>query len=265
MKLSDLPEVTVDPPTHDFRLLGELIGRSQPSYVRRPLGEGLDAASRLIAGSKEVNREIYLIGDFQKSSLTGGDSSTAGAPDPRIRLFTIDIGSRPVPNAAIDSVAVLSRIFEKNRPVEISARVRNFGAVVLTDAVVSVYAGGTRVAQSNVTVEPGSAESITLTFVPRRSGLIDGSVGLEADVLERQQPVLSFTVPDRSGSGGFRAGRCEISSPRCGQGAAPMESAIEVTTATASGLSRTNLRDFDVVVLGGIASFDRATPTGSDA
>ncbi len=261
LKLSDLPDVTVDPPTHDFRLLGELIARSQPSYVRRPLGEGLDAASRLIAGSKDVNREIYLIGDFQKSSLAGGESPTAGASDPNVRLFTIGVGSRTVPNAAVDSVAVLSGIFEKNRPVEISARVRNFGTAALTDAVVSVYAGGTRVAQSNVTVGPGAAESIALTFVPRRSGLIDGSVGLEADELEPDNSrYFAFTVPERIrvlvAAGGPDDTKFLLPALGAGSGG-DGESAVQITTATAAGLSRANLRDFDVVILAGLASFDR--------
>lgn len=262
VKLSDLPEISVDPPTHDFRLLGEIIGRSRPSYVRRPLGEGLDSASRLIAGSKDVNREMYLISDFQKTSLSGGESSTAGASDPRVRLFTIDIGSRPVPNAAIDSVAVLSRIFEKNRPVEISARIRNFGAATLTDAVVSVYAGGTRVAQSNVTVAPGAAESITLTFVPRRSGPIDGSVGLEADELEPDNSRnFSFTVPGQIkvlvASGRPDDAKFLIPALRAGS-AGDAESALGITSVTAAGFARSNLRDFDVVILNGIATFDKS-------
>ncbi len=286
LKLSDLPKLTIDPPTHDFGLLGEVIDRGRPSYVRRPLGDGVAAAVRLMDQSNDVNREIYIVSDFQKSSLTGGAAPVAGgtvpATDPRIRLFLVDIGLRPIANAAIDSVAVLSRIFEKDRPVEISARVRNFGDNVVKDAVVSLFAGGTRVAQSNVTVEPGSAQSITLTFVPRKSGPVDGHVGLETDELEPDNiRYFSFTVPGRirvlvasgkpddakflvpalragsAGSSGGAGGGISTGGSRAGS-AGDGQSAMEISQVGAAGLARANLREFDVVVLCGLPSFDRA-------
>jgi hypothetical protein len=266
VKLSDLPKITVDPPTHDFRLLGELIDRTRPSFVRRPMGDGVAAAVRLIDQSKDVNREIYIVSDFQKTSLAGGATVRSGAPapvaDPRVRLFLVGIGSRAVPNTAVDSVAVLSRIFEKNRPVEISARVRNYGEDVLKDAVVSVYAGGSRVAQSNVTIEPGAARSLTLTFVPRKSGFVEGYVGLETDALEPDnRRYFAFAVPDRIrvlvASGTPDDVKFLLPALRAG-GADGEESAMNITAVNSAGLARANLRDFDVVVLCGLPSFDQA-------
>jgi len=175
LKLSDLPRITVEPATHDFGLLADIIGKAKPSFVSRTQHEGLAAAIRIMEASQDVNREIYLIGDFQKSSLGtnsptigpglregGADSSAAGlsgmsataplVPDPRVRLFLVGVGSINLDNASVDSVEVLSRIFEQNKPVEVSAVIRNYGRSALRDAVVSVFDGETRVAQSNLGV-----------------------------------------------------------------------------------------------------------------
>jgi hypothetical protein len=280
VRLSDLPAVTVDPPTHDFRTLRELIDRSRPSYVRRPLGDGVAAALRLMEESKGVNREMYLVGDFQATSLEGGGNGTvpavgsttgfpAGSPgagakvDPRVRLFLVDIGEKDLPNTAVDSVAVVSRIFEKNRPVEISAQVRNYGPDALKDAVVSLFDGATRVAQTNVTIAAGGTATAALTYVPRKSGIVGGSVGLEADQLDPDnRGFFTFTVPERIRVLVARGSESDVKflipALRAGS-AGEGESSMEITQVPAAGLGRASVRDYDVVVLCGVPSFDQST------
>lgn len=288
VRLSDLPAVTVDPPTHDFRTLTGVIDRARASYVRRPLGDGLAAATRLMEESKDVNREIYLVADFQETSLEGGPAGTtpaatppsgtgtppAAAPgsspssqtpavDPRIRLFLVDIGSRTIPNTAVDSVAVVSSIFEKNRPVEIAAQVRNHGPDVLKDAVVSLFDGDTRVAQTNVTVDPGGSALVSLTYAPRTSGIVAGSVALEADELEPDnRNYFTYTVPDRVrvlvATGKETDARFLVPALRAGSTPGG-ESSMEITTVPASGLPRANLRNHDVLVLCGVPSIDQTS------
>jgi len=294
LKLSDLPRVTVEPATHDFRLLADIISKSKTSFVTRTQREGLAAAVRLMEASKDVNREIYLVGDFQKTSLgtdgsdvrrvaaspspdstgsgtTGGDAGVAGgdgtlreqsAPDPRIRLFLVGVGSKDLDNASVDSAGVLSRIFEKNKPVEVAALIRNFGGTALRNAVVSIFEGETRVAQSNLTVEPGGSQPITLSFVPRRSGVFSGRVVLEPDQLDADNTrYFSFTVPRRIRVLVLGAGDDDMRFllPALKAGAVPgQESTLEIVTSRGRGAGEGNLRDYDVVVLAGQPSFDQA-------
>jgi hypothetical protein len=282
LKLSDLPRITVEPATHDFGLLADIISKSKPSYVTRTQRDGLAAAVRLMEASQEVNREIYLVSDFQKTSLgtnapisgpgrgtAPADSSripatlaASDAPDPRVRLFLVGIGMKEIDNSSVDSVEVLSRIFEKNKPVEVSAVIRNYGRTALRDAVVSVFDGDTRVAQSNLTVEPGSSRPITLSFVPRRSGLFSGRVVLEPDELDVDNTrYFSFAIPARvrvlvAGAGPEDT---RFLLPALKAGTVPgQESMLEIVTARGKGPGAANLRDFDVLVLAGVPAFDQA-------
>jgi len=288
VKLSDLPRITVEPATHDFGLLAEIIGRAKPSFVTRTQREGLAAAVALMEASRDVNREIYLVGDFQRSSLgtntpvvgtaTGRADSGGGnasvilppgrattepvVPDPRVRLFLVRVGSKDLDNASVDSVEVLSRIFEKNKPAEVSAVIRNNGRSALRDAVVSVFDGETRVAQSNVSVEAGSSAPITLSFVPRRSGFFPGRIVLEPDELDLDNTrYFSFNVPGRirvlvAGAGPEDT---RFLLPALKAGTVPgQESILEIVTARGRGPGSANLRDFDVLVLAGLPAFDQA-------
>jgi hypothetical protein len=71
---------------------------------------------------------VYMMLAFARPALRGnlpaGTGSTAGSS---VRLLPVDAGGDPLPNAAADSVVVLSRIFERNRPVEVSVAVGEEG------------------------------------------------------------------------------------------------------------------------------------------
>jgi hypothetical protein len=92
----------------DLGLVREHVAKLAPSHRAGGMGEGLALASRLLAGSKNLNRELYVISDLQRSAWTGIADSTAvdfGLP-PAAAVCVSGLGNEALDNLAIDQVDV---------------------------------------------------------------------------------------------------------------------------------------------------------------
>ncbi len=186
LRLSDLPKATIEPATHDPSLLKKVVAESAPSPVRRTIAEALRVCGRLFERSGNANREIYIVSDMQATQFTDG-----GIPRDTVRLFAdrvtvylVRIGSKPVANMAVDSLAVLSAIFEKGKPVTLSASIRNYADAQIRNNVVSVSLGTARVAQRNFSAEAWGSANLEMDATPKQSGFLEGTVEIENDALD---------------------------------------------------------------------------------
>jgi hypothetical protein len=254
IKLGDLPAATVEPASRDFRALRQLITGAKVSLIRRPVSDALRLAARLLNSSSNINREIYLIGDFQQTALTDGSTGALHQAPPlydvHTKLFLLRVGARAASNVAIDSVAIRTTILEKEKPVTVSAFVRNYGDTRLKDYVVSAFLEGSRVAQGNVQLEPYGSASVDLTFIPKRTGLLHGSVELEHDVIEADNTrSVALDVPDRLQVALVAANPSESRYVRLALLAQGTDSTLlRLSEITPAGVPRLNLNAMDVVV-----------------
>jgi hypothetical protein len=202
IRLSDLPKASVDPATHDFAALKSTVDESQVSAVRRPMSEALRVAGRLLRLSKNVNKEVYVVSDMQRTLFLqkSGEAKSAAdsAFDPRVKFFLVELGSKPVSNVAIDSIEIRTQIFEREKPVRISVSASNFGAVAIHDYVTSVYLDGNRAAQGSLSAAAWGSASKEFSATPKRAGFIKGFAELESDVLEPDnRRFFTLYVPER--------------------------------------------------------------------
>ncbi len=201
IKLSDLPNATIEPAVHDFTILQTAVREMTASSVRRPMEQAIRLAARLLTQSKNANKEVYLISDMQRTLFMqpAGQSPDilSSLFDERAKIFTVAIGSKAIGNASIDSVEVRSKILEKDKPVKIFASVRNFSQLPLKDYVVSVFLDGVRAAQTNASIEPFGSASVEFTITPKHAGDLKGYVELENDAIEQDnRRYFSLQIPD---------------------------------------------------------------------
>jgi len=183
IKLSDLPKGTIDPATHDFNALARAVYETKVSMVRHPLDEAFSLASRLLMQSHNVNKEVYLISDLQRTLFAyhPGVQINPSSFGPQTNVFVVSLGSKNISNVAVDSVDVVTKILEQEKPVTIKSWVRNFGDLPLRDYVVSIYSG-----------------SVEFSVIPKRTGNIRGYVELEADNLEADnRRYFSLHIPEQ--------------------------------------------------------------------
>lgn len=202
IKLSELPNVTVEPALHDFTALRELVAEIQSSPVRRPMETALRTASRLLAQSRNANKEIYVISDFQRSLFSERMSEHAEPAgtllDEHVSIFLVPLAKKDAANVAVDSVTIITTILEKDKPVEITARLRNFSNVALHNYVASISLDAVRASQLSVNMEPYGSATLKFLVSPKRSGFIQGFVELEHDALDLDnRRYFSMRIPER--------------------------------------------------------------------
>ncbi|HEY6191066.1 MAG TPA: BatA and WFA domain-containing protein [Bacteroidota bacterium] len=262
IRLSDLPRASIDPATHDVAALKTLIQESQTSSVRRPMGEALRLASRLLQTSRNANKEVYIVSDMQRTLFQGSghgagpDSSFEGSA----KIFVVEIGSRQVPNMGIDSLEVRTQIFEQNKPVTAYVSVRNFNNVAAHDIVTSLFLDGTRVAQGNLSAGPWESAGKEFSASPKHSGFAKGYAELESDALEPDnRRYFTLSVPSRIGvamvSGApenLRFVMLAAGASKTGEHERPL---LDVSQASYQKFPSLSLNEADVLLLSNVRSF----------
>ncbi len=267
LKLSDLPRASVSPATHDFGALRTVIREARATMIRRSAGEAIRLSESLLRDSRNANKEVYLISDMQQTLFSDG-AAAPKAPqdstfDPSVKLFTVEIGSKPVPNLGIDSVEVRTQIFEKNKPVKVYASIRNFSGVPVRDYVASVFLDGARAAQGNISAGAWESTGKEFSVTPKKSGFARGYAELESDALEPDnRRYFTLAVPERIGvamvSGGAQDVRyisLAVQAGRTGEGGGLL---VNVSESTPQKFPFVNLKDIDVLVISNVRSFSAA-------
>ncbi|MFI5251128.1 MAG: BatA domain-containing protein [Bacteroidota bacterium] len=198
IKLSDLPNATIDPATHDFSALRTLIRESNITSVTRSIDEAARTAERLLAKSKNANKEVYIISDMQRTLFTSTTKDSADNTNSPNRFFLVEVGTKEIDNIGIDSVEVLNKILEVGKPVELSAIIRNFTPTPVSNYVVSGYLENARAAQQSVRIDPWGTATVILKVIPKHAGLIKGYVETENDALEQDnRRYFTLSIPER--------------------------------------------------------------------
>jgi hypothetical protein len=263
IKLSDIPKATIEPATHDFEALRTVINESRISSIRRPMDAALNLAARLLRGSMNANREVYILSDMQGTlfarSAIGRDSSSLPVFGEHIKFFVVNVGSKPAANAALDSVEVTSKILELNKPAGVYSSIRNFGSAPLRDYIVSVYLDGVRAAQGNASVDAYGSASVQLSASPKRSGFLKGYAELENDALEQDnRRYFALRIPERINVALVAASPADVQFILLAAQAGQQEGGralLNIKQSTPEKFPLLDLKNFDVLLLSNIKSF----------
>ncbi len=172
---------------HDRQEIRKAITDLSATDAPAQLDNALHVASAELARSANVNKEVYLISDNQADNL-----KTLPAGDSTLKLFdektvffpiTISAGA-PSRNLSIDSLKTITTVFEQGRSVEFSATIRNTGESAVENAVVSLFYNDERVTQQTIaSIASGKTETVTLSAVPKTTGILAVRTELEEDAL----------------------------------------------------------------------------------
>ena len=269
VKLLDLleegDEAAVVPLTDPGRALERGTSRNREGLIREVLdmetgygparyADAIPVALQLLETAPNVNQEIYIITDRQSINSEG----LTGAPfvlDRDIRLRILPIGDdKDIPiNLAVDSIEVLTAIFEADKPLDVRAWVHNYGSEKVEDAVVSFYIEGVREAQTTITLEGGESTSVELSAPPKRGGFLGAYVQVEGDDLdEDNRRYFAFRVIDGSRVAVVASGQ----SARLLELTLGLPGLFRAQTFPATALSTVDLANFSAVALADVSGIN---------
>jgi len=174
------------PLTTNISSLEERLNELKISSASGTINSALITASNLISQSKNFNKEIYLLSDFQRNRIVIDENITNlnQALKDQVRLYSVNFAEGIKYNIGIDNLEVTTKIFEKDKPVRFKASISNYSEQIAYNLVVSLFLGGRRSAQQSINLNPGETKIVFLEGVTEQTGYIDAYVEIEDDDID---------------------------------------------------------------------------------
>jgi hypothetical protein len=198
------PVLTSEMPTHDFKNLLVKLDESMPSYQVSDIGSALKKAFEILKDSKNLNQEIYLISDMEKSGWSyesWGYSAEGGFSSPenrKAKLYLLDLWPEEKENLAIEKIDLGNQLIEAGKPFQIKARVTNFTSQPVQNLLVGLYMDGKRVGQTDMDIERGGKTDVEFVHTVETAGVHTGFFEIPDDELMiDNRRYLAFKIPEK--------------------------------------------------------------------
>lgn len=240
---------------HDSQILKKELGAVTVSDQVTNIDAALSLASKVLARSSNVNKEIYLLSDLQRNAFAR-DSLLI---DKNIRLYVWPVVAGRVANLSVIDAELRSTILQTGRVAEAAVTIRNTGDAAVDNALVQLYVDDRRAAQTTLQLNPGASITNVFRFAIEKSGFSSARVQLEDDdVMEDNERAFSFYVPEKVHLAVFGDDE-DIFSLTLALTADANDSLFQVKRISSASIRTTAFADFDVLALVNLAELDRQT------
>lgn len=154
-------------PLYDAAAAWKIVESIEQTSLATDFQNALSLADRILAASRSVNKEIYLLSDRKQALVAGrnGDRLESSA-----RLFVLKWPEQKVYNLTLAGMEIENQIFEQQKPVEVRLHIQNTGSRNAENRLVHLYLNDRRVAQKQIQVEAGKEKNIILRATPTETG-----------------------------------------------------------------------------------------------
>jgi hypothetical protein len=172
----------------------KMLAQSSVSAFGIPLQTCIEKGVAWLNHSTHLNRELYVISDFQRTSTLTSDSLKLNAQS--INLFLIDVAPKKQENIGISEVEILTKIFEPQKPIRVKVAAQRTGESA-KEVEVKWQLDKKIAAQGAIQFNAQSGETM-LTASPTRTGFLSGELDLPKDNLEfDNKQYLAFHIPEK--------------------------------------------------------------------
>ena len=171
----------------------------EPSYQSGILHNSITKAVQILSQSKNLNKEFYILSDFQSGRLADEKilSEFSQVLDERVRVYAINYSGKEVYNLGIDDLKINTQIFEKEKPVNFSVTVTNYSTRSVDNVIVSQFVNNERIAQVSANLGAGESKVLNIEATVKSTGFIDVFAEIEDDeILQDNRRFTSIFVPD---------------------------------------------------------------------
>ncbi|MCK9280670.1 MAG: BatA domain-containing protein [Melioribacteraceae bacterium] len=197
--ISDLRENKINF-TQNIAMLKRTIEKAEISGYSGTINMAMVKAATIVDESKNYNKEIYLLTDFQKSRIYNDPSELSDLSfvlNKNVRLFGYKLPQNEISNMGITDFKAENQLFEIGKIATFKADIENYSGSRLTNSVASLFINGKRTAQQSFDIDPQTSRELTFETTIISSGLSDISVELEDDdLLFDNKRYLSINIPE---------------------------------------------------------------------
>jgi hypothetical protein len=159
------------------------------------------SVSKILDQTKNLSKEVYILTDFQKTNLPEDLSNLPKLDksfDSNTRIYVFKIGEKEAFNISIDSLQVLTKIFEMNKPVTITASLTNHSSENGVNVSSNLYFNDKKVAQKGIDIKSNSSGNFSFNGQIKEYGFNSGRLEIEDDdFLKDNFRYFNFFVPEK--------------------------------------------------------------------
>ncbi len=182
--------------------LNEELTKVKISFKSANLLNSLRKSANLLEESMNINREVFILSDAQPNTFLSDFKDSLKLFGSNTTVYFLPIGGKAkadVQNLSVDSVGVISRIFQKGRLAEIETRIRNNSSKDAVGVVVSMFFNNERVAQKSLDIPANQTKTLALAAEPQKTGINSCRIEIESDALEiDNHRYFAFILPDKA-------------------------------------------------------------------
>ena len=168
----------------------------QITQLTKPLSKVINNAKTELLNSQNINKEIFIFSDFQKSTFLKSEKRSFNSSiDENIKSFSFDMSEDDPINTSVSNLKLNNSIIEINKPLSFSVNVSNFSNTQSNDQTVSLFLNDQRVAQQTIALGPFQTKNIDFETTINSTGLIEAKAEIEDDnILQDNLCYLNFEV-----------------------------------------------------------------------
>lgn len=190
------PESALEGGTFSRGILSGAVGELEPGFGATDYGGALELAESALSTSRNMNREIYVVGDLQQTGwrmTTGEPRRSSGSPPVALpRVYVVPV-SGPVGNVGLVSAAATRKYGGSEGLYSVAADAINHGRMG-GETQLRLFIDGVQVGQAGVELAPGAVGSASFAVVVDESTWHSGRVELPPDALAADNRCY-FAIP----------------------------------------------------------------------
>ncbi len=193
------PQLVNPRPTYDFKNQIKFLDEEAKlsAGITNP-GAALKKGYEILKDSKNLNQEIYLITDMEKSGWSSLYPGFLSGENKKIKLYVVDISPPAKQNLAIEKIEFGNQLIESGKPFQLSVQIANFSSLPVTNLLVGLYLDGKRVGQSDVDIGRGGKSTLKFTSAVEKAGIHTGFFELtDDDLMIDNRRYFAFRIPEK--------------------------------------------------------------------
>ena len=233
--------------SRNIDLLKDELSKMKIAYQPAALDKSLKIAGKLLEDATNFSRSIFIVTDAQPNIFEQSEIEKINAAHTNIYMLPIGYNSNAdIKNYSIDSLNIISRIFQLNKSVEIDVFVKNQSTSSVSGLLMALSFNEEKVAQRTFDLQGLQSKVISMGATPSNAGVVKAYVELESDAFDDDnRKYFGFIIPDKPNIaifGGSDLLNLAIT-------ATGKDGFAKVTNFTSNAISNANLSQFDLVIL----------------
>lgn len=169
------------------------------SYVSVDLISSLKLAVDVLKESTNLNKEIFICSDFQKSlTLSKLNEYFDKNTDERIKIFINNLSIDNLRNISVIDLNLENQILQKGKKINFTGKLSNSSQSESSENVISIFINNERVGQTGFFIAPKEKINLNLETDLKSSGLIESFAEIDDDEINYDNRYYnSFFIPEK--------------------------------------------------------------------